>query len=130
MTTVTYKHQTAGSVIHLQKPQLSKDAPPNPVKTITFGGPKGGVGFYSTSNAEEIAALDYLAAHPQVQVERVEAELAQAVEAAAPSISKPADPAIAQAAEEVVETAARSADPAVVSAAERLAATIAANKNS
>lgn len=127
---VTYRHLIAGSVMHLQVPKAHKDDMPNPVKTITFHGKKGGIGFYSTDDAEEIKQLDAVANNPQTQLEKVAAPLDVVVAAAeeTATINKPGDPAIQQAVAEVTQQAVTASDPAVISAQAKLADMIAASK--
>lgn len=122
---VTYKHLIAGSVVHFQKKRANKDADAEPIRTLTFHGKKGGVGFYTTSDADEIAELDKLAANPQVQIERDTAEIP---EAAAHVMTKAAPAEIIQAVVEVQERAAVVASPEATAAAEKLAGIIAASK--
>lgn len=129
MTSVTYKHLIAGSVFHYQKRRESKDDDPHPVKTITFAGKKGGLGYYETSDPGEIAELDKLAKNPQVQLERVEGTVDVALAAPTETISKEQPPEIQQAVQEVQEQAAKTADPKLVSAQENLAAVIRQHKN-
>lgn len=129
---VTYKHLIAGSTFHFQAPKQHKDDLPNPVKTIQFLGKPGGIGYYSTSDAAEIAELDKIARNPQVQIERVAATLDTVLAAATPEtdvIHKAQDPAVAAAAAEVTQQAAAASDPKTIAAAANLASMIAASKN-
>lgn len=122
LPTVTFKHLVAGSVFHYQKRKAHKDADNEPVETLTFHGKKGGVGFYSTNDTDKIEQLTKLSQNPQVQIERIDVELTEALDAPEASIlHKPVDPAITQATEEVQNDAARNADPKVIAAQEALA---------
>jgi hypothetical protein len=128
--TVTYKHLIANSTVHLQRPSIDPEDPSQQVlKTVVFAGKAGGVGFYSTDEAWEQKQLDWLAKHPQVQVERVEATLVQAIESpVAEVLEKAADPAIAEAAADALHTAEAHASPERAASQETLAALIARTK--
>lgn len=124
---VTFKHLTAGSVVHYQEPKASKDDSPNPVETITFHGKRGGPGFYSTRDPKKIEMLMKIAINPQTQLEVVEAPLADVLSSPeAEVVHKPLDPAITQAATEVQQRAEVAVSPAVVALQAKLGATIAA----
>ena len=82
---------------------------------------KGGVGYYTTSDADEIAYIDAACKSPIVQMERV-AALDDG------KISKPADPAIAQAAEDAAKNTALEANPEVAALRDKLSNVIATNK--
>lgn len=112
-TTVTFKHLVAGSTYITKKG-----------KTCQFAGRKGALGYYSTSDAAEIAELEELAALPNVQIER-QADSAVPVPAEQDTISKKPDPTIAKAAEDAAAPAALDADPQVNDARNKLAAVIA-----
>lgn len=123
MSKVTFCHQTANSTCHLQEPGGSKDAP-NPITTAVFSGKPGGQGFYETDVPWQIAELTKLANNPQVQITRIDAELAAATdEVVAP---KAADPALQAASNEVLTQAANAADPKLVAVQDNLAALLAA----
>ena len=112
---VTFKHMIAGSVFHYQKKKAGRDADAEPVKTITFAGPKGGVGIYTTDVQDEIDELRKLARNPQVQIEEeTTAETANV-------ITKPAAPEVAIPSSEVMDQAASASDPKTVAAQENLA---------
>jgi hypothetical protein len=126
---VTFKHLIAGSVFYYQAPKAHKDADPNPVKTLTFVGKKGGIGYYETSDPGEIEELTKLANNPQVQVERVEGSVDVALETPVESISKPVPEEVTQAVTEVQTQAARAEDPAVVAAQSNLARLLASQNS-
>lgn len=119
---VTYKHLIAGSVYHYQKKMANKDSNPEPVKTITFSGKKGGIGYYFTSDSDEIAELDKLAKNPQVQIERVDGDIDVALETPVDTIAKPIPTEVTQATAEVLEQSAHASDPKLIAAQEGLAA--------
>ncbi len=108
--TKTYRHLISGSTYIFKNANIAR-----------FYGKTGMPGFYTTSDPQEQSELDYLAKHPQVQV-----ELVDSVDDTA--IHKIADPAIAKATGEVTESSIRSSSPEVISAADNLAKVIAANK--
>lgn len=110
-TPVTFKHLVAGSTFITAKGKVCR-----------FLGKPGLPGTYETSDTEEIAELDILAASPTVQIERVAEEEAQA------AMKKPVDPAIELAAKDAAKPAEAAANPTVVAAQQNLAATIAAAK--
>lgn len=122
---VTFRHLVAGSVFHYQKKKAHKDDTNEPVKTITFAGAKGQLGYYTTDIEDEVAELRKLARNPQVQIE--EETTAQA--AAVPVITKELPPEVTMPAAEVQAQAVHASDPAVVSAQENLAKVLAATKN-
>lgn len=128
LPTVTYKHLVAGSVFHYQKRKANKDADNEPVKTITFSGKKGEIGYYSTSDADEIAQLDALANNPQVQLERVAGDIDVALKTPAAIVSKVQQEEVAQVVTEVQESAVHGTDPNVISAQDRLGKLLAATK--
>ena len=109
---VTYKHLIAGSTLIMPKG-----------KVCSFMGKPGGVGYYTTSDADEIACIDAACKSPIVQMERVkEAALDDG------KISKPADPAIAQAAADAAQNTALEANPEVAALRDKLSNVIATNK--
>lgn len=131
-TPVTYKHAIANSTVHLQNhaARTNPDQPESaPLKTVTFSGKPGGVGYYTTKEAWEQRELDYLANHPQVQVSREKAPLLDVLDSPqAQQVEKVEDPAVAVAHSEVTEVAVRNQNPAVIAAQANLAKAIAANK--
>lgn len=130
MTTVTYRHLIAGSVVHFQKRVPDAKDNPQPVKTLTFGGPKGGSGFYETPDADEIAFLDALANNPQVQVFRVEAPLEKAIDELSKAPTVKQDLAAEQVVQEIQDRAGAVVDPQVSAAHNNLATLIASAKAS
>lgn len=122
----TYKHLIANSVTHVQLPADPENPQAQTLKTIQFAGKPGGAGFYQTEDPHEIKHLDWLAKHPQVQLEKIEESLVAAIASPeADIIHKPADPAIQQATEDVRETAARHQAPELAAAQGMLAKMIA-----
>lgn len=110
IATRTYRHLISGSTYIFKSGKIAR-----------FYGKVGMPGFYTTNQPSEIEELDFLAKHPQVQVELVES-----VE---DTIShKPADPTIARAVMEVQEASVRSNSPEVIAATDNLAKAIAAAK--
>lgn len=107
---ITYKHLVAGSTIIMPKG-----------KVCSFMGKPGGVGYYTTSDADEIAYIDAACKSPIVQMERVAAQDDG-------KISKPADPSIAQAAEDAAKNTALEANPEVAALRDKLSNVIATNK--
>ena len=108
--TKTYRHLISGSTYIFKSANIAR-----------FYGKIGLPGFYSTNDPQEQSELDWLAKHPQVQIELVDSVDDTVVH-------KLADPAIAKAAGEVTESSIRSSSPEVVAASDNLAKVIAANK--
>lgn len=114
MAQKTYRHLVAGSTI------IFKSG-----KTAVFHGKKGSVGFYSTSDKEEIEALGTIVKSPIVQIEEISVPTANTP---LEEFSKPLDPAIAKSAEDAAENTMMDANPAISAARSRLSAVIANNK--
>lgn len=112
-TFVTFKHLVAGSTYITQKG-----------KTCQFAGKKGALGYYSTSDEQEIKELMELANAPNVQVEK-QVDSAVPVPVEQDVMIKRQDPSIAKAADEAAAPALLEATPEVASARDKLASVIA-----
>lgn len=115
----TFRHLIANSTFIMPKG-----------KVITFAGPTGGAGVYTTEDPDEIKELSAVAKMPTTQLEEVAQEVVSVAgtEDAPATLNKPADPAVKAAVADAAASADKAANPKVAAAAAKLGDIIAAAK--